>query len=784
MDNWDWNSLLDVSDTDPLVLPWDPPSPPPPPDPPAPTNSPAEAAPTNSRVRKRDPRLVCGNYLAGRIPCACPEMDKLMLGEEEEEAVAGAMEDDGGRKRAKKAAAAPAAEIRCQVAGCGADIRELKGYHRRHRVCLRCASASSVAIDGADRRYCQQCGKFHLLTDFDEDKRSCRRKLEKHNRRRRRKPTDHISLVENEKGPQTDLLEDITRDGESTKEKELASKAVETVLSNKLTGTKMLLESENGHGSPICSLPRSQNEQSDSIVYFAVSGETHIDEGSDNPKSAISSTIRDNKSTYSSVCPTGRISFKLYDWNPAEFPRRLRHQIFQWLDSMPVELEGYIRPGCTILTIFIAMPQFMWEKLSQDASLLIRDLVNAPQSLFLGRGNIFIYLNNMIIHLLKDGASLMNIKMEVKAPRIHYVHPTYFEAGKPMEFVACGSNLDQSKFRFLVSIAGTYLVYDSCHAISHGKIMSYVESQGDSFTSDHETFRVCIKKTDSKLFGPAFIEVENESGISNFIPVLFGNKHICSEVERMQGALVGSLGASPGICKLFEEKQTELAELITDIAWLLKEADMDKWEAVLNATNIQRLTCLLKFSIQNEFVYVLELILKYLDVTVCLWHKLETVIPDLELKLLLEYINHAKEILNRRAVVDARPALDSANTIQRIPDRQINFNSTMNKDVEERNIDGTCSASPSASKEGNENIPFVSKAMVDREHCYQHFQDNWHRESSLSMYSLTVSRTRLSVFVAAAIVMCFVACSVFVHPLNTGGLVVSIRRCLFGDPLP
>lgn len=29
---------------------------------------------------------------------------------------------------------------------------------------------------------------------------------------------------------------------------------------------------------------------------------------------------------------------------------------------MPVELEGYIRPGCTILTVFIAMPQSMWDK--------------------------------------------------------------------------------------------------------------------------------------------------------------------------------------------------------------------------------------------------------------------------------------------------------------------------------------------------------------------------------------------------------------------------------------
>jgi hypothetical protein len=37
-------------------------------------------------------------------------------------------------------------------------------------------------------------------------------------------------------------------------------------------------------------------------------------------------------------------------------------QILQWLSNMPVELEGYIRSGCTILTLFIAMPQSMWDK--------------------------------------------------------------------------------------------------------------------------------------------------------------------------------------------------------------------------------------------------------------------------------------------------------------------------------------------------------------------------------------------------------------------------------------
>ncbi|WJX27106.1 Squamosa promoter-binding-like protein 7 [Trifolium repens] len=56
----------------------------------------------------------------------------------------------------------------------------------------------------------------------------------------------------------------------------------------------------------------------------------------------------------------GWISFMPYDWNPAEFPRRLRLRIFQWLANMPGELEGCIRPVCPVLTIFIAVPNIMW----------------------------------------------------------------------------------------------------------------------------------------------------------------------------------------------------------------------------------------------------------------------------------------------------------------------------------------------------------------------------------------------------------------------------------------
>ncbi|XP_042518334.1 squamosa promoter-binding-like protein 7 [Macadamia integrifolia] len=372
---WEWGSLLDFTVDDQLLVSWDSETHPIAPVPEfvsePPSNSGSDSA--ADRVRKRDPRLTCSNFLAGRIPCSCPEEDEK---DEEEAAV--------GNKRTRTYAVGTA---RCQVPGCETDISELKGYHRRHRVCLRCANATSVVLDGMSKRYCQQCGKFHILSDFDEGKRSCRRKLERHNKRRRRK-----GAVEKE--TQDDLpAEDISGDGEADKDS--------LCLSNQVMGREVSLETEGGQVSPPCSAPSSQNIQSDSGVSNVVSGDTYMDRGKDGSKCAISSSFFDNKSSYSSMCPTGRISFKLYDWNPAEFPRRLRHQIFQWLASMPVELEGYIRPGCTILTIFIAMPQFMWEKLSEDAASYVCNLFSAPESLLSGRGTVILHLNNMVFEVLK-----------------------------------------------------------------------------------------------------------------------------------------------------------------------------------------------------------------------------------------------------------------------------------------------------------------------------------------------------------------------------------------------
>nr|QHU23674.1 IST1 [Fagopyrum tataricum] len=74
----------------------------------------------------------------------------------------------------------------CQAENCTADLTDAKRYHRRHKVCEFHAKAPVVIVATLQQRFCQQCSRFHELSEFDDTKRSCRRRLAGHNERRRR----------------------------------------------------------------------------------------------------------------------------------------------------------------------------------------------------------------------------------------------------------------------------------------------------------------------------------------------------------------------------------------------------------------------------------------------------------------------------------------------------------------------------------------------------------------------------------------------------------------------
>ncbi|KAG5037368.1 hypothetical protein JHK86_018208 [Glycine max] len=84
---------------------------------------------------------------------------------------------------------------RCQVEGCHVALVNAKEYHRRHRVCDMHSKAPKAVVLGLEQRFCQQCSRFHVVSEFDDSKRSCRRRLAGHNERRRK--SSHLSVTRN-----------------------------------------------------------------------------------------------------------------------------------------------------------------------------------------------------------------------------------------------------------------------------------------------------------------------------------------------------------------------------------------------------------------------------------------------------------------------------------------------------------------------------------------------------------------------------------------------------------
>ncbi|TKY72049.1 Squamosa promoter-binding protein 7 [Spatholobus suberectus] len=127
-------------------------------------------------------------------------------------------------------------------------------------------------------------------------------------------------------------------------------------------------------------------------------------------------------------------------------------------------------------------------------------------------------------------------------------------------------------YHFLENIWNVSIVYRLPHNRTEDKI---------SCAFDNQLYKIYVPHTEESLFGPAFIEVENESGLSNFIPVLIGDKQICSEMKTLQQKLDVSLlskqfRSASGLsicssCETFALSHTTSSDLLLDVAWLLKD---------------------------------------------------------------------------------------------------------------------------------------------------------------------------------------------------------------------
>ena len=63
------------------------------------------------------------------------------------------------------------AQCGLQVSGCGKDLTKEKEYYQRYRICEEHLKLGTLLVEGCLQRFCQQCGRFQPLADFDGNKR-------------------------------------------------------------------------------------------------------------------------------------------------------------------------------------------------------------------------------------------------------------------------------------------------------------------------------------------------------------------------------------------------------------------------------------------------------------------------------------------------------------------------------------------------------------------------------------------------------------------------------------
>ncbi|EPS63628.1 hypothetical protein M569_11157, partial [Genlisea aurea] len=184
----------------------------------------------------------------------------------------------------------------CQVEDCKADLTNTKDYYRRHKVCDVHSKSANALVGGILQRFCQQCSRFHVLEEFDEGKRSCRRRLAGHNKRRRKAHPESAvgSNVINDEHGNNDLLITLLRLLSNIQTSGSDQPKDQDLLSNLLKNLANLASSSNAT-NPRGSLPVSPDLHK-AGASFETDGKGTMSPGGSSP--ALPSTSLTQKSAH------------------------------------------------------------------------------------------------------------------------------------------------------------------------------------------------------------------------------------------------------------------------------------------------------------------------------------------------------------------------------------------------------------------------------------------------------------------------------------------------------
>ncbi|CAA7040046.1 unnamed protein product [Microthlaspi erraticum] len=682
----------------------------------------------------------------------------------------------------------------CQVDNCTENLSHAKDYHRRHKVCQVHSKATKALVGKQMQRFCQQCSRFHLLSEFDEGKRSCRRRLAGHNKRRRKttQPEEIASGVvvpgnggDNASNANMDLMALLTALACAQGKKEvkpMGSQAVPdreqllqilnkinalplpmdlvsklnnigslarknldqptvnpqndtngaspstmdllAVLSstlgssspdalailsqggfgNKDSDKTKLSSCDNGGGSGgattnlekrtfgfssvggerSSSSNQSPSQDSDSrgqdtrsslsLQLFTSSPEDesrptvassrkYYSSASSNPvedRSPSSSPVmqelfplqtspetmrsENHKNTRTGGClpldlfgassrgaanpnfkgsgqqsgyassgsdysppslnsdaqdRTGKIVFKLLDKDPSQLPGTLRTDIYNWLSSIPSEMESYIRPGCVVLSVYLAMSPAAWEQLEQNLLQRVGIMLQDPHSDF-WRNTRFLVNTGRQLASHKNGKIRSTKSWRTwNSPELISVSPVAVVAGEETSLVLRGRSLTNDGISFRCTHMGSYMPMEVTGAACRQTI--FEELNVNSFK---------VKNAHPCFLGRCFIEVENGFRGDSF-PLIIASAAICKELNGLEEEF------HPKSKDITEEQahrptsREEVLCFLNELGWLFQKNQTSNPEEQ-SEFSLARFKFLLVCSVERDYCALIRTLLNML----------------------------------------------------------------------------------------------------------------------------------------------------------------------------
>ncbi|GJN15752.1 hypothetical protein PR202_gb02690 [Eleusine coracana subsp. coracana] len=262
---------------------------------------------------------------------------------------------------------------------------------------------------------------------------------------------------------------------------------------------------------------------------------------------------------------TGRIIFKLFGKEPSTIPGNLRSEIINWLKHSPTEMEGYIRPGCLVLSMYLSMPPIAWDELEENLLQRVNSLVQSSDVDFWRKGRFLVRTDTQLVSY-KDGMTRLSKSWRTwNTPELTFVSPIAVVGGKKTSLVLKGRNLTVPGTQIHCTNTGKYISKEVLCSAYPGTI--YDDSGVETFDLPGEP---------NLILGRCFIEVENRFRGNSF-PVIVANSSVCQELRNLEIELEDSrfhdVGSDDQVHDHRQSKPRDQAlHFLNELGWLFQRA--------------------------------------------------------------------------------------------------------------------------------------------------------------------------------------------------------------------